>query len=106
MDNDIYLHVSSSGSKHYFPRNNAAHFCIKLNTPLNLIGNWVIGLCELDIQNVDVPTNVSRGCTSLKIECNVCSGIIVNGVQTRVIRVMALKPSVNEVYPVVYYVPL
>jgi hypothetical protein len=106
MDKDIYLHVSSSDSSQYFSPNNAGHFCLKLNTPLDLNGSWVIGVCEVDMQNIDVSANTGRGFSCVAIECNICTGLIVNGVQRRVLRVMPLKTDVAEVYPIVFYVPI
>jgi hypothetical protein len=107
MDKEIYLHVSSSDSKVYFPLNNGANFCVKLNTPLELNGSWVVGVCELNIKNVNLGVNIDKGCSSLGVECNICTGLVVNGLHTRVLRIIPLdEENVNELYTLVFYLPV
>jgi hypothetical protein len=106
MDRDIYLHVSSGDSDKYFPLNNAANFCVKLNTPLNLNGSWVIGVCEVNIKNVNVSSNVKKGFSSFAIECNICTGLVVNGMHTRVLRIIPLEANISEKYPIIFYNPV
>jgi hypothetical protein len=40
------------------------------------------------------------------IDCNVCTGLIVNGIQTRTIRKVWGKKNIYKVFPIVYYVPI
>ena len=106
MDREIYLHVSSRDSQIYFPRNNGANFCVKLNTPLDLNGSWVVGVCEVNIQNVNLLLNIDKGFSSLGIECNICTGLVVNGLHTRVLCIIPLEEHVNELYPIIFYLPV
>ena len=53
----------------------------------------------------NVGSNV-KDIPSIAIDCSVCTGLIVNGVQTRTIRKVWGKKNIYKVFPIVYYVPL
>jgi len=103
-ENDIFLHVSSKDSLSYFPHNTPAVFRVKLNTTLNLNGSWEMGVCDVNMQNV----NVGENAASLKmfITCSICSGFIVDGKQTRAIRVLGMSENVVETYAHILYIPV
>ena len=118
-NDNFYLHVCSRDSAIYFPENKASDFRVKLAKPLHLKGYWKIGLCEVGLYNVTkVNTNDNEGSTNedstnnddqhctASINCNVCTGLIVNGVQTRILRKVLVEENIFSVYPIVYYVPL
>jgi hypothetical protein len=64
--------------------------------------------CRGGISGHTTPTVESCNPTrvSVRIDCSICMGLIVNGEQTRTIRTLAIKGDVYEVFPIVYYVPL
>jgi hypothetical protein len=121
----IYLSVSSKDSSVYFRDNSAANFRVKLAKRLELIGCWKIALCEISLSNVIVkaPTRVNTSDDSdddgteaanmlnddddtICIHCSVCTGLIVNGKETRVLRTLPLKKNQYKIYPIQYYLPL
>ena len=106
MDKDIYLHVSSKDSILYFPQNRPALFRVKLNTTLNLEGTWQVGLCSIFFKKVNLQTTASVQPSVLFIACNVCSGLIVDGVQTRILRSIDISVNVSKDYSLIYYVPI
>jgi hypothetical protein len=106
MEKDIYIHVSSKDSALYFPLNRPALFRVKLNTTLNLEGTWKMGLCSIYMKNVNLQTNASLVPSILFISCNVCTGLIVNGIQTRILRSIDMRENVSIDYSFVYYVPI
>jgi hypothetical protein len=126
---NIYLNVCSKDSAVYFPQNKPSNFRVKLAKPLNLVGCWKIGLCEIHLCNIDlkntivkpkinngmgdsgdddddVPVSNIKDIPTICIDCNICTGLIVNGVQTRTIRKVWGKKNIYKVFPVVYYVPI
>ena len=105
-ENDIFLHVSSKDSIGYFPDNTPALFRVKLNNTLNLKGMWQIGLCQLTLENVTLNVGKRSMSNRLFIGCNVCSGMIVDGKQTRVIRTVTIPGGLNESYGVIFYMPI
>lgn len=105
MYDDLYLHVSSSDSLDYFPQNCPAAFRIKLNTPLYLVGRWKIGVCEIHVENLDIGTQHAHG-SVLCVQCNVCTGMIVNGVQTRALRCCQIERKFHHIYEHIYYRPV
>jgi hypothetical protein len=106
MDKDIYMHVSSKDSSLYFPQNRPALFRVKLNTTLNLEGTWQIGLCSIFLKNVNVQSNASVVPSMLFIACNICTGLIVDGIQTRIFRSIDISGNVSRDYSLIYYVPI
>jgi hypothetical protein len=106
MEKDIYIHVSSKDSALYFPLNRPALFRVKLNTTLNLEGTWKMGLCSIYLKNVNLQTNASVLPSFLFIACNVCTGLIVNGTQTRILRSIDISENVSRDYSFIYYVPI
>jgi hypothetical protein len=106
MDSDIYMHVSDKDSAAYFPQNRPSIFRVKLKTTLNLTGSWKIGVCCVDMTNIDVKRNKATGVSRLFITCSACTGLIVNGEQTRVLRCIELEHDVHEVYTDIFYVPV
>ena len=106
MDSSIYMYVTNKDSSLYFPQNDASIFRVKLKNTLILKGSWKIGLCTIDMTNVDVKGNNSAGARGLFITCNVCTGLIVDGVQTRVLRCVQLEPDIHDTYSAIFYVPV
>jgi hypothetical protein len=102
----MYLHVSNKDSLQYFPQNEAAIFRVKLKNTLNLNGAWKIGICSIDIYNMDVKSNKAAGVVGVYITCSACTGLIVDGEQTRVLRCIKLERNVHVTYSDVFYVPL
>ena len=119
----FYIHISSKDSKDYFPNNKVAHFRVKLGRPLNLQGSWVVGLCEIQLRNLSHRAHVAlvdttqpaRGdddvieepsIVSLRVECSLCMGLIVGGVQTRTLRTLSTKGNLYKVFPLIYYFPI
>ena len=102
-DGNIYLNVCSKDSISYFPNNKTASFRVKLAKPLHLKGCWKLGLCEIHVSGVNVNAN---GAENIRIECNLCKGLIVNGTQTRTLRTLPLKKNQYKIFPLLYYVPL
>ena len=130
----IYIHVSSKDSAAYFPENRADNFRIKLAKRLELKGVWKIAICEINVSDVilrrpvvvvkradgdseddnddqktDVKMNVDANGVdddTVCIHCNVCTGLIVNGEQTRILRTLPLKKNQYKIYPIHYYCPL
>jgi hypothetical protein len=121
----MYLNVCSKDSSIYFPNNEPAHFRVKLAKPLNLLGNWQVGLCEVQLCNVNINKQVNgnhrddndkvvtqveppngKDIPSVCIDCSICTGLIVNGVQTRTLRKVWGRKNIYKVFPIVYYVPL
>lgn len=112
-DDSIYLHVSSKDSRAYFPQNKGNNFRVKLAKRLELVGAWKIALCEINVSNVVLGTRVRvadegdrADDDTICVHCNVCIGLIVNGVQTRILRTLPLKKNQYKIYPVHYYCPL
>jgi hypothetical protein len=123
----IYINVSSEDSSIYFPDNKAGHFRVKLEKRLELAGCWKIALCEISVSNVKVKsggsdsdregegegeeaageeTGVNVTQDTIYVHCSVCVGLIVNGVQTRVLRTLPIKKNQYKIYPIQYYMPL
>jgi hypothetical protein len=131
-DDNIYINVCSKDSAIYFPGNKPANFRVKLAKPLNLSGCWKIGLCEIHLWNIDIKNavvkkrrtiddvdddqdeatlpveaiNNVKDIPSICIDCSVCTGLIVNGIQTRTIRKVWGKKNIYKVFPIIYYLPL
>jgi hypothetical protein len=118
---NIYLTVCNNDSAFYFPNNKPAIFRVKLAQPLNLTGCWKVGLCEIQLCNVDIKNKVideedddnkrvdivnGKDIPSVSIDCNICTGLIVNGVQTRTLRKIWGRKNIYKVFPIVYYVPV
>jgi hypothetical protein len=103
---DMYVHVSSNDSASYYTHNTSSLFRVKLNNRLDLKGSWVIGVCDVTVDDIDVDRNRRGGFTSLLITCDICTGFIVNGVQTRTLRTVPIQKRLQKVYPVVMYVPI
>jgi hypothetical protein len=120
---NIYMHISSQDSKEYFPNNKLEHFHVKLDRPLNLQGSWAVGLCEIHLSRRVVKkvkdlvvVDDGRGndndvadepdIVNLRVECSLCMGLIVHGVQTRTLRTLTAKASLYKVFPIIYYFPV
>ena len=118
----IYLSVSNYDSVNYFPDNKPANFRVKLSKRLELGESWKIALCEIRLGNVvSTPaTNDDNGVDKNKkdddvndgvndliyIHCNVCIGLVVDGIQTRVLRTLPFKNNQYKIFPVLYYIPV
>jgi hypothetical protein len=118
---NVYLSVCSKDSATYFPNNKPANFRVKLAQPLQLTGCWKVGLCEIQLCNINIkkkgnasndnddthtPVINGKDIPTISINCNICTGLIVNGVQTRTLRKVWGKKNIYKVFPIVYYVPL
>ena len=99
---ELYVCANSADSKTYFPDNTVGHFRVKLQRPLLLEGNWVMGLCE-----VHVTIGLERPPKGLlALHCNTCDGMIVGGATSNVIRTVQSKRHIHKVYTNVYYMPV
>jgi len=106
MDTNIYLHVSNKDSAAYFPQNDPCLFRVKLKNTLNLQGRWKIGLCSIDMNNVDVKDSDMIDAKQVYITCNICTGLIVDGAQTRVVRCIELDTDIHMRYTRIFYLPV
>lgn len=102
----MYIHASNRDSRDYFPSNTPTVFHVKLANRLELKGLWKIGVCDLVIGNVDVSSNELQGAATLLIACDICTGFIVNGIQTRVLRAIPIQKNFQKTFPSVIYVPI
>jgi len=96
----MYLIVSNTDSSTYYSENKASHFFVKLGKPLDLSGCWKIALCEVTI----LGNTARRGTVGLT--CNICNGLWVEGVQTRLLRKFKCEKNNHLVFPVPYYVDI
>ena len=122
--NNIYLNVSNKDSLTYFPNNKESVFRVKLAQPLNLTGCWKLALCEIELSGVKITTavksttgSVASGSDkrvkceandqeSIHVQCDLCKGFIVNGIQTRTIHTLPLKRNQYKIFPMLYYLSL
>ena len=102
--NEAYITVLSTASRDYFPDNSPHIFANKLQKPLNLDGNWVCALC--DIQFIR-PTSVSR---NLWIECDFCSYSVIGGTECPLMRRVPLSGTQGQLtdmsFSNLYYIPV
>ena len=96
----IYIIVSSTDSVEYYPDNKASRFIVKLAKPLNLSGSWKVALCEISV----FENGVSVGIVGLN--CNICNGLVTEGVQTQILRKFKCARNINEVFQNAYYMPV
>ena len=47
MEDHFYMTLPSSSSKDHYPRNSPSRFTTKLNKPIQLAGEWSMGLAEI-----------------------------------------------------------
>ena len=106
MQPDMYIRVTSKDSVDYYPENTAELFRVKLSSRLDLQGSWKIGVCDMGIGNVDVSASKKNGASTFNISCDICTGFIVNGVQTRVLRTIPIQTNYQKTYPIVFYLPI
>ena len=82
----------------------------KINKNVNSVGGNDDGSDDGsdDNDDNDAPIEVTnvRDIPAICIDCSVCTGLIVNGVQTRTIRKVWGKKNIYKVFPIVYYVPI
>ena len=102
----MYIHVSSKDSVGYYPNNKPSLFRLKLNSRLDLQGPWELGVCDLVINNVDVAASMRDGGSTFSIACDICSGYIINGIQTRVLRTIPIQRNYQKTYPIIFYHPV
>ena len=100
------MYVTNKDSALYFPQNQPSIFRVKLKNTLILTGSWKIGVCTIDMTNVDVKGNNAAGARGLFLTCSVCTGVIVDGVQTRVLRCVQLDSDIHHTYSDIFYVPV
>ena len=100
---DMYIHVSSSDSVVYYPENKPTLFRVKLNSRLDLKGLWKIGVCDLVMNNIDVSASMKGGASTFSVACDICSGFIIDGVQTRVLRTFPIQRNYQKTYPIIFY---
>ena len=50
--------------------------------------------------------DIVQDAVNVSINCSACTGLIVNGVQTRTLRKVPADEGVYMVFPILYYVPL
>jgi hypothetical protein len=96
----MYIIVSNSDSKSYYADNEANHFRVKLSKPLNLEGDWYVGVCELHV------TDNAENMGILGFNADICNGMIADGSQTYLLRTFNCKRNVHESYPLIHYLPV
>jgi hypothetical protein len=96
----MYLIVSSSDSKGYYTDNKATRFHVKLSTPLNLDGNWYVGICDIHL------TDNAENKGVVGLNADICNGLISDGLQTHILRKFNCKRNVHEAFPIIYYLPV
>ena len=122
--NNIYLNVSNKDSLTYFPNNKESVFRVKLAQPLNLTGCWKLALCEIELSGVKITAAVksttgaaasgsdkrikreAKHQESIRVQCDLCKGFIVDGFQTRTMRTLPLKRNQYKIFPTLYYLSL
>jgi hypothetical protein len=96
----MYIIVSNSDSSNYYTDNKANHFRVKLSKPLNLEGDWYVGLADIHL------TENAENMGMLGFNADICSGLIADGVQTQLLRRFNCKRNVHVAFNTLYYVPV
>jgi hypothetical protein len=96
----MYIVVSNVESESYYPDNKPNHFRVKLSKPLKLPSESSVGLCEIHISE----STGTQGMLGLNLD--ICNGLIINGIQSHMLRKFNGKKNVHEAFPVVYYMPV
>jgi hypothetical protein len=96
----MYIVVSNGDSGSYYGENTPNHFRVKLSKPLRFESEWSVGLCEIHITE----NSESKGVLGLNLD--ICTGLIIDGVQTHVLRKFNCKRNVHEAFPIIYYMPV
>ena len=85
--------INSNGSTKFFPSNRPYHFRSQLNTPLCLDGCWKMALVDISYRGDIHPLN-----SILYIFSNICSGSIIDGVHTNLLRKLDIVKGVQQAY--------
>ena len=89
MDVGIFLVVSSNDSLEYFPKNKPDYFTTLLSTPLDLSGQWSIGLKEI-VFNITGDLGMTENLTTKQLLFDVflsqSTGCILSGVESMLLR--------------------
>ena len=96
----IYIVASSTDSLEYYTENNASHFIVKLAKPLNLSGSWKVALCQINVYGNGATAGI------VGLNCNICNGLLTEGVQTQILRTFKCARNTDEVFHKPYYVPV
>ena len=96
----MYIVVRNDDSESYYPDNNANHFRVKLSKALKLESESSVGLCEIRISG----NSDNHGLLGLNLD--ICDGLILDGIQSNVLRKFNCKRNVHEAFPVIYYMPV
>ena len=94
----IYIVVSSTDSLDFYTDNIASHFLVKLAKPLNLVGSWKVALCEINVYDNSATVGI------VGLNCNICNGLLTEGVQTQLLRTFKCARNVHQVFHNPYYV--
>jgi hypothetical protein len=96
----MYLSVTNSDSKDFYADNKASHFRVKLGKTVHLEGNWSVAIAEIHVS--DNTANFGL----LSINCDVCNGIWINGLQSHLLRRFNCRKNVHESFPILFYLPV
>jgi hypothetical protein len=96
----MYIVVANSDSPTYFSDNKATRFRVKLSKPLVLDGDWYVGVCEIHV------TDNAENIGIVGFNSDISNGLIVNGIQSHLLRRFNCKRNVHETFPIVYYLPV
>jgi hypothetical protein len=96
----IYIIANSTDSLDFYTENTATRFIVKLAKPLNLVGRWKVALCEISVFENGVTAGV------VGFNCNICNGLMAEGVETQLLRRFKCGRKVHEVFDNLYYVPV
>jgi hypothetical protein len=96
----MYIVVSNGDSEAYYPDNKPHHFRVKLSKSLKLPSETGVGLCEIHISENTGTTGM------LGLNLTICNGLILDGIQSNVLRKFHVKRNVHEAFPVIYYMPV
>ena len=95
----VFYIASSDKNKNYFPNNVPYHFKTYLKQSLLLEGTWKVALTDIDFEE-------KITASTLYVECSVCEGTIVDGVNTNGLRKVntAMRRTFSNSFNWLYYV--
>ena len=96
----IYIIARSTDSLDFYSDNTATRFIVKLAKPLNLVGSWKVALCEISVSENGTTAGI------VGLNCNICNGLLAEGVQTQLLRTFKCARNIHEVFHKPYYVPV
>ena len=95
----IFVIASSDKNKNYFPNNVPHHFKTSFKHSLLMEGTWKVALTEIDFDE-KITASI------LYVECSVCEGTIVDGINTNVLRKVNtdMRRSFSNSFNWLYYI--